>query len=79
MVRCDRFIIEQRGTKEIIRYDECSVYYHVHPIIYDRVNKKEIIEVNTGDDELDTELIESILTMLNIKYVGERECCLKKF
>ncbi len=70
-MRCERFIIEYRTIRE-----SCSINrikYCFHPIIFDRVKQKEIIKVDTGDSELDDELIENILTMMNIKYVGRDE------
>lgn len=39
--------------------------------VVDRLNYSRAIAVfNTGDDELDYELAEQVLTMLNIKYIG---------
>lgn len=67
-MRCERFVIEYGTIRE-----SCSINrikYRFHPIIFDRVKQKEIISVDTGDEGLNKELIENILTMLNIKYVS---------
>lgn len=76
ILRCERFVIE----KKIVDKERYSDYDCVRVskvrfccLIYDRVAKKEIIRVNTGNEELDKELAEAILTMLNIKYVGKGE------
>ena len=71
MVRCERFVKNYRGRNEPCNSYE--VQYVLHPIIFDRVKQKTIVDVDTGDSELDDELIENILTMLNIKYVGRDE------
>lgn len=70
-MRCERFVKKYRGGNE-----HCSsnaVQYFLHPIIFDRVKQKTIVDVDTGDSELDDELIENIMTMLNIKYVNRDE------
>lgn len=73
MVRCDRFVIELRFEKITDGYGDTILSLSPHPIIYDRVNRKEIIKINTGDEKLDEELAEAILTMLNIKFIGKTE------
>ena len=73
MVRCERFVIEFNFNKKNIYSDEYEVGYVPHPIIYDRVMKKEIVEIDTGDGDIDMELAESVLTMVNIKFVGKNE------
>ena len=73
MVRCNRFVIEPNIFKTEINnqdgYYEHRVDYDL--VIYDRVNKRKVVEVNTGNEKLDDELAEQILTMLNIKFIGE--------
>lgn len=71
MVRCERFVKMYRGKNE--HYNSYEVQYFLHPFIFDRVKQKTIVDVDTGDNELDDELIESILTMLNIKYISRDE------
>jgi len=75
MVRCDRFVIEfdfnRKDDQVIYGENECVVGYLPHPVIYDWVMKKEIVEINTSDSDIDMELAEAILTMLNIKFIGE--------
>lgn len=73
MVRCDRFVIEFNFNKENIYSDEYVLGYVPHPVIYDRVMKHDIVEINTGDDDIDMELAEAVLTMLNIKYIAKTE------
>ena len=72
MVRCERFVIEYD-------VDNCGsekkwgnvISYKCYPVIYDRVNKRKIIKINIGDDEINDEIAERVLTMLNIKFMGE--------
>lgn len=73
MVRCERFVIEFNFNKKNIYSDEYVEGYVLHPIIYDRVMKQDIVEINTGDGDIDMELAEAILTMLNIKFMGKNE------
>lgn len=73
MVRCERFVIEFNFNKRNICGDEYVQGYVPHPVIHDRVMKKEIVEINTGDGDIDMELAEAILTMVNIKFMGKNE------
>lgn len=73
MVRCERFIIELRFEKITDEYGDTILSLNPYPIIYDRVDRKEIIKINTGDEKLDEELAEAVLTMLNIKFIGKPE------
>ena len=68
MVRCERFVILYAGNNEC---SKDTVNYYLHPIIFDRVEQKTIVDINTGDGDIDMELAESILTMVNIKFIGE--------
>lgn len=78
MVRCDRFTIEQ---VVIDKKEERVVSYHrnvtlcmevtLSATIYDRVEKKDIVEIKTNDSDLNKEIAEQVVTMLNIKYMGE--------
>ena len=71
MVRVERFVKEYAmDSMEINGYERVS---HWATSIYDRVNKKEIVKITTGDDMLDDELAEQLLTMLNIKFIGKSE------
>lgn len=71
-MRCDRFVIEKRaGLKKYNSGKLISVEYFY--TIYDRVTKKDIIEIKSEYDGLNKEFAESILTMLNIKYIGVKE------
>lgn len=76
MVRCDRFVIEKLEKSRVIEitehFNKCyKILYN--RIIFDRVNQKVMAVIDTGDVELDEELAEAILTMLNIKFIGETE------
>ena len=73
MVRCERFVIEFNFNKRNIYDDEYVQGYVPHPVIHDRVMKQDIVEINTGDEDIDMELAEAILTMLNIKFMGKNE------
>lgn len=73
MVRCERFVIEFRFEKITDEYGDTILSHNPYPIIYDRVNRKEIIKINTGDEKLDNEMVEAVLTMLNIKFIGKPE------
>lgn len=76
MVRCERFVIEKLEKSRIIKltehYNKCyKIIYNL--IIFDRVNQKVMAVIDTGNEKLDEELAEAVLTMLNIKYVGRDE------
>ena len=76
MVRCERFVIEKLEKSRVIElteyYNKCyKILYN--RVIFDRVNQKVMAVIDTGNEKLDEELAESILTMLNIKYVGRDE------
>ena len=73
-MRIDRFVIENRVIDEerSLTYSEHIVRYVTFPVIYDRLRKREIVEINTGDEGLDLELAEVMLTCLNIKCIGEK-------
>ena len=75
MVWVDRFVIEDRFIEDSnsITYYETVRKFKVYKIIYDRVKKEEVITISTGDEIIDEELAESILTMLNIKYMGKKD------
>lgn len=71
-MRIERFVIEEREDVITNKYGKC-VEIEYSCVIYDRVVKKDIVEIKTGHGGLNKELAESILTMLNIKYIGGRE------
>ena len=71
MVRCERFVIEFNFNNRNIYDDEYVQGYVPHPVIHDRVMKQDIVEINTGNEKLDEELAEAILSMVNIKFIGE--------
>lgn len=71
-MRIERFVIEEREDV-ITDRNGCCIGIEYSFVIYDRVAKKDIIEVKTGYGGLNKELAESILTMLNIKHIGERD------
>ena len=76
ILRCERFVIEKKvvGKECYSNYDwERVSKLNFCSLIYDRVAKREIIRLNTGNDGLNKELAEALLTMLNIKYVGKEE------
>lgn len=70
-MRCERFVKKYHAIREFCSINR--IKYCFHPIIFDRVKQKTIVDVDTGDSELDDELIENIMTMLNIKYVNRDE------
>lgn len=71
MVRCDRFIIEYHPDEIKYSSGDVCMKYTLHPTIYDRVKRKIIVEIDTGNRDINNELAEAILTMLNIKYIGD--------
>ena len=76
MVRCERFVIEKLEKSRVIElteyYNRCyKIIYN--RVIFDRVNQKVMAVIDTGNEKLDEELAEAVLTMLNIKYVGRDE------
>ena len=80
ILRCERFVIEKKIADKKVEYSSDYDYNCIHVtrlvyslVIYDRVAKKEIILIDTGNHDLDKELAEALLTMLNIKYVGKEE------
>lgn len=76
MVRCDRFVIKKLEKSRVIEiteyYNKCyKILYN--RVIFDRVNQKVMAVIDTGNEKLDEELAEAILTMLNIKFIGKTE------
>lgn len=76
MVWVERFIIKNEFSHH--EYEWSGTYgritkYKTYTTIYDRVQEKRIIKIDTGDEELNEELAEAILTMLNIKYMNKKE------
>lgn len=76
MVRCERFVIEKLEKSRVIEltehYNRCyKILYN--RVIFDRVNQKVMGVIDTGNEKLDEELAEVILTMLNIKFMGKNE------
>lgn len=70
-MRIDRFCIEPYlHTVKIQNTGES--YYDWKVGIYDRLNRKYVVVFDV-DEELDEELAEATLTMLNIKYIGDRK------
>ncbi len=70
MVRCERFIIECSVTDTVV-FDEYVMTHKLKSEVYDRVQKKKIVTIDTGDEELNDELAQQVLTMLNIKFIGK--------
>lgn len=72
-MRIERFAIEKKYVRKEHKFGKYeTVEKFVYDlIIYDRLKRKKIVEIDTDDPELDKELAEAILTMLNIKCVGE--------
>ena len=74
MVRIDRFVIEHKEIGTTVEWDRVFGRFAKHlfsVVIYDRLKRKHIAEINTGDDKLDEEIAEQVKTMLNIKLIGE--------
>ena len=71
MVRIDRFTIEYELIGHTIQsgsYEQVSEWAYS---IFDRLKREYIVRFKTGDEKLDKELAEQVLTMLNIKFIGE--------
>lgn len=75
MVKCERFVIGYDAiNRKINTFPDESIYVF-HPIIYDRVNRRKIVSIDVGDDEINDEIAERVLTMLNIKFINKRNDC----
>lgn len=74
MVRIDRFVIEHKEIGVTKEWEDILGVVTKHlfsVVIYDRLKREHIAEINTGDNKLDEEIAEQVLTMLNIKFIGE--------
>ena len=74
MVRIDRFAIEHKDIGTTNEWDNrfgMVTKYLFSVVIYDRLKRKHIAEINTGDNKLNEEIAEQVKTMLNIKLIGE--------
>lgn len=70
MVRCERFTIEYSVANTKVLGEYC-IESELKSEIYDRVQKKNVVTIDTGDEELNDELAQQVLTMLNIKFIGK--------
>ena len=74
MVRIDRFAIEHKEIGITEEWDKMLgrvTKYLFSVVIYDRLKREHIAEINTGDNKLNEEIAEQVKTMLNIKLIGE--------
>lgn len=68
MVRCERFVTQYKMNER--KYcGESLIDYTVHPVIYDRVEMRNIIEINTGYSDIDEEIVDELMNLLNRKYL----------
>ena len=68
MVRCERFVTLYK--KDERKYcGESVMCYTFHPVIYDRVEMRNIIEINTGYSDIDEEIVDEMMNLLNRKYL----------
>ena len=76
MVWVERFIIKNEFSHKEYEWDNmfgAVTKYKTYSTIYDRIQEKEIIKIDTGDEKLNEELAEATLTMLNIKFMNKKE------
>ena len=70
MVKCERFVIEC-SVANTYAYGVCCIENKLKSEVYDRIQKKKIVTIDTGDEKLNDELAQQVLTMLNIKFMGK--------
>lgn len=68
MVRCERFVTHYK-LGEGKYCGESVISYTGHPVIYDRVEMRNIVEINTGYSDIDEEIVDELMNILNRKYL----------
>lgn len=68
MVRCERFVAQCKMDERKCG-GESVISYTYHPVIYDRVEMRNIIEINTGYSDIDAEIVDELMNILNRKYL----------